>query len=53
MDLYTIRPNKRFPNKWDVIRTSPTIVSSELKQVEAEALAFALNQQVKQLEGAK
>lgn len=49
MDLYSVQPNKS-GRGWDVVRYAPTVVSSELKQVEAEALAKALNQQFRTLE---
>lgn len=49
-DIYTIKPN---PNGrgWDVVRSEPTVISSELRVGEAEALAFALNTQVRLIEG--
>lgn len=36
---------------WVVIRNAPTVVATELRQVEAEALAFALNVQNKRMMG--
>lgn len=52
MGPYSIQPN---PNGrgYDVVRSAPTVVSAELKQTEAEALAFAMNTQVRQLERTK
>lgn len=52
-ELYTTQRNAREPDKWDVVRNAPTVISAELKQVEAEALAFALNAQAVALEGRK
>ncbi|MGY3589318.1 hypothetical protein [Bradyrhizobium sp. USDA 4350] len=49
-DLYTIRPSKNGKG-WDVIRNAPTMISTELREHEAEALAFALNAQVALIEG--
>lgn len=51
--MFVVRPNPRDPSKHDVVRMEPTVVSEALKPVEAEALAFALNAQVKHLEGKK
>lgn len=48
--LYTITPNKD-GRGYDVVRMAPTIVSTELRLGEAEALAFALNTQVRMIEG--
>jgi hypothetical protein len=53
MGPYSIQKHHRNPNAWDVVRNEPTVIAAELKLVEAEALAFALNQQVKQLENVK
>lgn len=53
MDLepvYAIQRNATFPDKWDVVRNKPTIVSQSLRQGEAEALAFALNAQIDRIE---
>lgn len=52
MGPYSIRPN---PNGfgWDVVRSTPITITADLKQTEAEALAFALNAQVRILEGNK
>lgn len=51
MDTYVIQRNTRDPELWDVVRNAPTVISSELKHVEADALAFALNVQLKLIEG--
>lgn len=50
-DLYSIQRNTSDPEKWDVVRNAPTIVSEGIKRVEAESLAFALNVQARQMEG--
>lgn len=50
-DLYVIQRNRDEPEKWDVVRNAPTVISVALKQVEAESLAFALNVQINALEG--
>lgn len=50
-DVYVIQRNARFPDKWDVVRNAPTVISSELKHHEAETLAFAMNVQLNRLEG--
>jgi predicted nucleic acid-binding protein len=47
---YTVVPNK--DNRgYDVVRMAPTVVSTELSMGEAEALAFALNTQIRLIEG--
>lgn len=51
--MYLVRANPKDPTKCDVVHMEPTVVSEALKPVEAEALAFALNAQVKHLEGKK
>lgn len=47
---YTVIPNED-GRGYDVVRMAPTIVSTELRQGEAEALAFALNTQIRVIEG--
>lgn len=47
---YTIKPNEN-GRGWDVVRNEPCTVAAELRVGEAEALAFALNTQVRLLEG--
>jgi hypothetical protein len=49
-DLYTLRLNQD-GRGWDVVRNAPTVVSKELRLGEAEALAFALNTQIRLIEG--
>ena len=48
-DLYSVQPNPK-GRGFDVIRYAPTIISSELKQGEAEALACALNETIRLME---
>lgn len=50
-DTYVIQRSARFPEKWDVVRNAPTVISQELKLSEAQALAFAMNAQLAILEG--
>lgn len=50
-NLYAIQRNTEDPERWDVVRNAPTIVSVGLRKVEAESLAFALNVQARQMEG--
>lgn len=50
-DLYSIQRNHNDPEQWDVVRNAPTVVSEGLRHAEAESLAFALNVQVRLLEG--
>lgn len=50
-DVYIVKRNDTYHDKWDVVRNAPTVISTELKQVEAAALAFALNAQLARLEG--
>jgi predicted nucleic acid-binding protein len=47
---YTIVPNAD-GRGYDVVRMAPTIIAKELRQGEAEALAFALNTQIRMIEG--
>lgn len=47
---YTVAPNKD-GRGYDVVRMAPTIVSTELRLGEADALAFALNTQIRLIEG--
>jgi hypothetical protein len=53
MGPYIIKPNPQRPELYDVVRSEPTVVSAALRFNEAEALAFALNAQVKLLEASK
>lgn len=50
MDLYTIKPNENGTG-WDVVRNAPTTIASDLRVGEAQALALALNTQVRLIEG--
>jgi predicted nucleic acid-binding protein len=47
---YTIVPNAD-GRGYDVVRMAPTVIATELKMGEAEALAFALNTQIRLIEG--
>jgi predicted nucleic acid-binding protein len=47
---YTVQQNEK-DRGWDVVRSVPTVIATELKLGEAEALAFALNTQARILEG--
>lgn len=47
---YTIVPNAD-DRGYDVVRMAPTTIATELRQGEAEALAFALNAQIRMIEG--
>jgi hypothetical protein len=47
---YTTAPNKD-GRGYDVVRMSPAIIATELKLGEADAMAFALNTQVRIIEG--
>jgi hypothetical protein len=47
---YTVVPNKD-GRGFDVVRMAPTVVSTELKRGEADALSFALNAQLMIIEG--
>lgn len=51
MNVYVIQRSAADPNKWDVVRNAPTVISKELKHHEAETLAFAMNTQINRLEG--
>jgi hypothetical protein len=49
---YIVVPNDTSDLRgFDVVRMTPTIVAKELRQGEADALAFALNTQVRIIEG--
>lgn len=49
---YVVVPNNSSDLRpFDVVRMEPTVVAKELNLGEAEALAFALNTQVRQIEG--
>jgi hypothetical protein len=48
MGPYIVVPNTR---GYDVVRMEPTVVAKDMKQGEADALAFALNTQVRIIEG--
>jgi predicted nucleic acid-binding protein len=47
---YTIVPNVD-GRGYDVVRMAPTTIATELQMGEAEALAFALNTQIRLIEG--
>lgn len=47
---YTVVPNKG-GRGYDVVRMAPTVVSTELRLGEADALAFAMNTQIRIVEG--
>lgn len=49
-DLYVLQRNPVYPEKWDVVRNAPTVISQALKQGEAEALVFAMNAQSNKME---
>lgn len=49
---YIVVPNNTSDLRgFDVVRMAPTIIAKELRQGEADALAFALNTQVRLIEG--
>ncbi|MCP1937347.1 hypothetical protein J2R95_003142 [Bradyrhizobium japonicum] len=49
---YVVVPNDTSDVRgFDVVRMSPTVIAKELYQGEAEALAFALNTQIRRIEG--
>jgi hypothetical protein len=49
---YIVVPNDTSDLRgYDVVRMAPTIIAKELRQGEAEALAFALNTQIRRIEG--
>jgi hypothetical protein len=47
---YTTVPNKD-GRGYDVVRMSPAVIATELRMGEADALAFALNTQLRLIEG--